>query len=135
MKIIAIVFLFISAVAFAQENHINPYTDTLELARYPLTPTIVLDEIADSTIQYFNDERSKNIIIALILNPNSSDNSLLKIAEFLLKQSTINEDELLTLVSHKNISNNSLIIISELIKENVELKTVYEFCEILIKSK
>jgi len=135
MKIITIVFIFISQIVFAQENHINPYKDTLELARYPLTPTIVLDEIADSTIKYFHDEKSQNIIISLILNPNSSDKSLLKIAEFLIKQTKVDKDELLTLVCHKNISINSINIISKLVKDITDLESVYEFCKITLNNK
>lgn len=119
----------------AQENHINPYIDTLEIARYPLTPTVVLDAVTDSTIKYFRDEKSKHIIQSLILNPNSSDNSLLKISQFLLKQSKVDKDELLSLVCHKNISINSINIISKLVKDNTDLESVYEFCEIRLKTE
>lgn len=111
------VFLFLVVIGNAQTNmSINPYVDTLGLARYPLTDTLVLHAIAEATISSFHGEKSDQIIDALILNPNTADITLNTIAFFLSSKEVINQDRMLALASHKNSSKktiNNILIYTE----------------------
>lgn len=126
--LITTVLILIALTISAQENHINPYRDTLEIARYPLTNAEVLNSIADSTTKHFNEEKSMDILKALIINPNSSDLTLNNIAFFLTQQNSVNQDLLLTLASHKNISQKTINNILIFIEGKSGLETLNEFC-------
>lgn len=131
---ITIALFLLSSYCHAQQQHINPHMDTLSIARYPLTHPEMLNTISDAVLKKHRGENRRHILQSLILNPNSPDSTLCKIAVFLLKQPAADEDILLTLVSHKNISANTATVISENAKDNKKLDILYRYCLIRINN-
>lgn len=121
-SIITIAILLISLTINAQE------TDTLELARKTTTPAEVLNSIADATTKHFNGEQSLNIIRAITVNTNSSENTINKIAIFLTQQNPVNQDLLLALSSRSDISQKTLNDILLYIEGKSELYILDRFC-------